>query len=530
MTNKSKLLSSARIPTSLEFFSHLKWLDGRPLLDTVEEYRRDIFTKALDTYDQNGRPAYSMVLAGRAKKNNKTTDLVLAAFYKLLIPHSHQGNNGFICANDEDQAHDDLDLARKLVAVNPDLAAELETLQKEIRRRDGGGTLRILPAHDIAGAHGKSGNYVAFDEIHSQKNHDLFEALAADPTRIDALTWITSYDSVYATPGIPLFDFKQIGFAGSDPKMLFSWYSGDRCTDPTFADLPPEQRANPSMSSWPDGEEYLQQQKRRLPSAKYRRLHLNLPGSVSGAFFDQGTILKAVDTGVRQRPWRDGVRYHAAIDMSGGSSDDAVLAIAHVEDGVAVLDLVVKQAGAPPFNPRDAVERFANYMQSYGLNRAVSDAYGGMTFYFDFQSRNITLSKCHRSASDSFEHIEPAFNSGSIRLLDVTELVDQFQTLVVRGSKIDHEPGGHNDFANAATLALNAARDAAERGAGDLVTSVPAPGNPIYGTGAETLNDHGRWRAMCCDGEAAFAMTERIRQAVVAAEQDRIKRLAEKTS
>ena len=55
-----------------------------------------------------------------------------------------------------------------------------------------------------------------------------------------------SYDTIYNTPGVPLHDLKQIGKAGGDPRMLFSWYSGDLCTDPDFAELPPEQRANPS--------------------------------------------------------------------------------------------------------------------------------------------------------------------------------------------------------------------------------------------------------------------------------------------
>ena len=32
--------------TSLRFFDHLHWLDGRPLLDMIEPYRRDLFTKA----------------------------------------------------------------------------------------------------------------------------------------------------------------------------------------------------------------------------------------------------------------------------------------------------------------------------------------------------------------------------------------------------------------------------------------------------------------------------------------------------
>jgi hypothetical protein len=102
---------------------------------------------------------------------------------------------------------------------------------------------------------------------------------------------------LYNTPGVPLFDLKKIGRSGSDPRMLFSWYSADLCTDAAFMDLPPEQRANPSMCSWPEGAEYLAQQKRRLPTSKYRRLHLNLPGAPEGAFFDQGKVLACIALG-----------------------------------------------------------------------------------------------------------------------------------------------------------------------------------------------------------------------------------------
>ena len=126
----------------------------------------------------------------------------------------------------------------------------------------------------------------------------LFEALAPDPTRPDALTWIASYDTIWSTPGVPLFDLKRM--AGTDPRMLFSWYSADLCTDPDFAELPSEERANPSMASWPDGRAYLEQQRRRLPTHKYRRLHLNLPGAPDGAFLDVGNIMMCTVTGRRR--------------------------------------------------------------------------------------------------------------------------------------------------------------------------------------------------------------------------------------
>jgi hypothetical protein len=54
--------------TSLEFFSHLRWIDGRPLMDTIEEYRRNLFTSAFDTFGPDGLPRYNLVVSGRAKK------------------------------------------------------------------------------------------------------------------------------------------------------------------------------------------------------------------------------------------------------------------------------------------------------------------------------------------------------------------------------------------------------------------------------------------------------------------------------
>ena len=45
--------------------------------------------------------------------------------------------------------------------------------------------------------------------------------------------------------------------------------------------------------------------------------------------------------------------------MSGGSSDDAVLGIAHTDqEGRLVLDRLMDQGAKPPFDPRAAVERF----------------------------------------------------------------------------------------------------------------------------------------------------------------------------
>ena len=441
-------MAEADRPSPFRFFSHLKWLDKRPLLDTIEPYRRELFTRFLYEFDDRGAPRYNLILAGRAKKNWKSADLILAAFYKLLIADTAQGSDVLLVANDEGQAGDDLDLGKKLVRCNRVLGKELEILTKEIRRRDGRGSMKILPARDAAGAHGKTATLTGFDEIHAYRNWDLLEALQPDPLRWDAQTWITSYDTVYNSPGTPLYDLKQIAMAGSDPRMLFSWYSGEYCTDPTLADLEPEQRANPSMNSWPEGPAYLDQQRRRLPAFKFRRLHLNLPGALSGAFLDPDVVLSAIVVSRRSLPPMRGVVYVAFVDMSGGSSDDACLAIAHPQDGKVIVDLVEKQAGGVPFNPRDAVRKFAGIIRSYGLRKVHGDKYAGETFIQDFQAEGILHQCCSLSKSDLYEQFEPRLNAGEIELPNIAKLQEQLLGLVYRGSRLDHAPNEHDDYAN----------------------------------------------------------------------------------
>ncbi|WP_409188750.1 hypothetical protein [Bradyrhizobium sp. RDM4] len=444
----------------LAFFEWLKWIDGRPLMDTIEEYRRRLFLRALFEFRNDGSPRHNLVLSGRAKKNWKSADLVLAGLYKLLISESPAGTDGFILGNDEDQANQDLSLAKKLVIANAEeIGSEVDVLATEIKRRDGHGSLRILPARNVIGQHGKTATFIGFDEIHGYRNWDLFEALAPDPTRTDVLQWITSYDSIYNSPGNPLYDLKQRGIAGDDPRMLFSWYSGDLCTDPHFAELPPEYRANPSVASWPEGIAYIEQQRRRLPSHKFRRLHLNLPGAPNGAFLDQGAVMAAIVAGRHSLPPQASQQYFGFVDMSGGSDDDAVVAVGHDEEGIAVLDLVQKQAGEPPFNPRHAVERFGLTLKSYRISMVRGDNYAGETFKQDFEKLGISFRSSTRTKTEIYEAFEPALNAGEVELLDLPKLQEQLLALVTRGARIDHEPNGHDDWANAAAGVVCIIRD-----------------------------------------------------------------------
>jgi len=236
--------------------------------------------------------------------------------------------------------------------------------------------------------------------------------------------------------------------------MFFSWYAADKTTDPDCENASPEDRANPSRSSWNDLD-YLEQQQRRLPAHKYRRLHLNLPGLPEGSAFTAEMVMGAIERGVRVRPPQPGLSYTTFVDMSGGSNDDATLAIAHRDaEGRAILDVVMDQGQRPPFDPRKAVERFSTILKDYGVTSVTGDRYAGETFRADFLSHGISYRVSELSKSQIYEALEPKLNAHEVVLLDHPNLEAQFLGLVWRGGKIDHPNGEHDDFANAAAGAV----------------------------------------------------------------------------
>jgi hypothetical protein len=493
--------------TTKEFFASLRWIDKTPLV--IEPYRQRLFAQFFDERDETGRPRFNIGVFGRGKKNAKTLDLCLAEL-RAVTEDSPSGSQCYLLANDKDQAADDLELLKKLIKVNGFLAEWLNPKKSIIERRDGKGFIEVLPAQDVAGSHGKTYRLCGFDEIHGFRNWDLLEAMQFDPTRPEAQQWITSYASLYHKPGVPLFDLCKIGRAGSDPRMLFSWYAADFTTDPTLADATPEARANPSMASWADAG-YLTQQQRRLPSHKYRRLHLNLPGLPEGSAFRPEPIADAIDRGVPFRLRVPSVTYHAFVDMSGGSADDACLAIAHAESQGVVLDRVVNQGQPPPFDPRQAVRRCVNVLRDYRISHVTGDNYAGNTFAAAFNELGISYTPSERSKSEYYESLEPLLNGGSVRLVDVPQLEQQLLGLIWRGGKIDHPPGEHDDFANAVAGVLGLAANIATVGPLDMsIMAANAAAAPVGVTSRSEFYGSAGGGGIADLQKAAYASTSSV--------------------
>lgn len=173
------------------------------------------------------------------------------------------------------------------------------------------------------------------------------------------------------------------------------------------------------------------------------------------AFVDRMVVDACVEPGCfeRARNMQIARNYLAFVDAAGGSgSDSMTCAIAHLEEGVPVLDAVRERK--PPFSPDDVVTEFSELLKSYNVRSAEADRWGGDWVGEAFRKQGITVVPSTKPKSDLYREVLPLLNAGRCSLLDLPRLVTQLCGLerrTARGGRdsIDHAPGGHDDLANA---------------------------------------------------------------------------------
>lgn len=178
------------------------------------------------------------------------------------------------------------------------------------------------------------------------------------------------------------------------------------------------------------------------------------------AFVDKAVLEGAVVPGRRELLPAIGERYFGFVDPSGGTSDSFTLAIAHHEDGTAVLDCLRERR--PPFSPDAVCAEFAGVLKRYEIARVVADKYAGAWVVDSFARHGITLEQSAKPKSELYGELLPALNSGKVTLLDDPRLIVQLAALerrTARGGRdiVDHPPNAHDDLANSAAGALVAA-------------------------------------------------------------------------
>jgi hypothetical protein len=178
----------------------------------------------------------------------------------------------------------------------------------------------------------------------------------------------------------------------------------------------------------------------------------------SSGFVAAEKLDAATDAGVEVRPRVEGVTYRAFADPAGGTGGDSfVIAVAHEEDKLQVLDLV---AGVePPFSPSEVIRQCAIVLKSYGIYTVTTDRFSGGFAPELWRQNGIEWKPSEKSRSELFLALVPMLNSGGCRLTDDEKMRAQLLALrrkVAPGGResVDHPVGGHDDYANAAAGAL----------------------------------------------------------------------------
>ena len=177
-------------------------------------------------------------------------------------------------------------------------------------------------------------------------------------------------------------------------------------------------------------------------------------------FLDAELLLACVEAGVAERPPRDGVVYHAAVDMSGGGPDASVVAIAHGEprEGGAPLVTLDLVRGWRERNVEGVVGEMGAHCRRYKIRSVVGDKYAGEWVPAAFKRHGLDYRHATRTRSEAYLELHPIVATGRAALLDHAALLRELRQLERRTGRgrdiVDHPPRLHDDHANAAALAL----------------------------------------------------------------------------
>lgn len=267
-----------------------------------------------------------------------------------------------------------------------------------------------------------------------------------------AATRLVKISTPYMKSGVLYEDFTR-GFAHDDPDLLV-WRA-------------PSRLMNPALRA-----ERLERERRLDPLRFVREYEAEFAEDLE-SFLPSAWVDQAVVSGRHELPPRDGVRYVAAVDPSGGGADAFTLAICHAEgrgaDGRVVHDVMRGwQARRDHTTDLEGVVReIAAIVKSYGVFTVAGDRYAAGWVRERFRASGVTYAEATRrkdgepvalDKSAAYLECEPFFAQGRIELLDHPQLLRELKLLERRprvGGKtlVDHPHGAHDDHANALALA-----------------------------------------------------------------------------
>lgn len=243
-------------------------------------WQKDLIATIFGWVDDQGLRRYKRVWLEVPRKNGKST-LSSGLGLFLLFADGEKGAEVVSAAGDRDQASIVFDVAAGMVRSDPLLSKSSVVLRKEIKQKNGTGSFRVISS-DAGTKHGMNLSGLIFDEVHTQKNRDLWDTLhTSTGSRQQALSVaITTAGHDRNSIAFEQHDYAEKVRDGviNDARFLPVIYAAKSGQD--WADPATWAVANPSIGV-SISEEYLAQECERAKAVPafantFMRLHLNI--------------------------------------------------------------------------------------------------------------------------------------------------------------------------------------------------------------------------------------------------------------
>lgn len=350
-----------------------------------------------------------------------------------------------VLAVDRDQAQVAFKRILGILQAVPLLAAEIVNTTRETIELTNGIEIKVATA-DGAAVRGRTLIAVVLDEFAFMPAEAAVELLRAlrPATATTPGSLIAIISTIYASDGPAYELFRQWGV--EIPGQLVV-----RGTTRDFNPTIPQEFIDREIELDPQG-----------ASAEY----LSVPRTDISRLFDAALLDAVTRAGQRELPrltsLRGGpVQYYAGIDVSGGRGDAAAAAVAHADGDRVILDAV--RHWPAPHDPLVVARQVAEFLAGYGLTAARADQYSAEFAVSAYREAGVELLTSELSRSEAYLHMLPVFTTGRVEIPDDPRLRQELLALERRTGRsgkdsVDHPPHGHDDVANAAALAIHAAR------------------------------------------------------------------------
>jgi hypothetical protein len=419
------------------WLTFLKALSGLPLDDAeLSQYRAYTGRETAP----GGAFGEAWVVAGRRSGKSFISALiaVFLACFRDYRPHLAAGERAMILliAADRNQAQVIFKYIQGFLTSNPLLTSMVESDRAESIDLSNRVTIQVATC-SYRSIRGFTAAAVLADEVAfwarddgSNPASEVFRAVRPALTTIPG-SLLLCISSPYARSG-PLYEAHKAHY-GQDGADVLIWQASTTAMNPTID----RELINRDLAKDPEAarSEWLAEFRSDLES-----------------YLTQEAIEAAAVQGRRELPPAPGVYYRAFVDPSGGRGDAAALAIAHVEGGKAVLDVVRRYPA--PHDPAVVVGEMARTLWAYRVYAVMGDRYAGAWPEQEFRKHGIRYEAAVQDKSGLYLEFLPRVLSGGVELLDDQVLIRELAALERRTRSsgrdmVDHPPRGHDDLANA---------------------------------------------------------------------------------